>query len=815
MPRPQQAKRWSFPLAVHLMLFTLAVALPIFALAFVAINRAIDAERESLRSGLTAHARVLSGLIASRVEDFVIASRAIANSKNLEHGDFAGLSSQVEPIIRSVGALGAEVATAEGNIVFSTSGAKIERSGEVRYNSRDVAQISDVRRDADYGEPFVRVSVAAGESKPPVYLVSILAPASEFQKLLTIPQYARGWVIGILDRNLNFVARQPDPDRVGTAASTSWRKAIARTSEGIFQLETLEGEQTLTAYTPTTHGWTVGIAVPTRILDEPAVASRRYFLISSVLGLLTSMLLAAFVGRWLSKKAMLIENAADALTVDRNISVQTTGIREYDRLLSSLRRSADLLNLRKHERDDFEKSRAIAGSRLHAALSVAELAVYEWNPETDVVSFDGKFRDMWGLDGDMPVLSRNLIRRITKEHRQLIRDRIAIALDPAGEGIFASEFKLVSQGEEGERWLYCRSQTEFEDGRAVRVIGASRDITDRKLRENELEAQRQELHTMANAMPQIVWVADPSGQLLYINDRRSDYSAGTGGPLEWQSMVFADDLAPTIAAWNRARQNNESYSVEHRLIMQDGTVQWHLSRALATRNAQGEVVKWYGTATNIHEHKMREQHVRFLLAEVNHRSKNLLAVVQAIVRQTVKSARSVEEFTSKFNARVKSLATSQELITEQNWDGVAMADLARSQLSHYAELIGDRIILEGPFLQLGPEVAQSIGMAIHELSTNAAKYGALSNSVGVVNLTWRIEAVENAQMLHIEWREKNGPAVAAPEGNGFGSFVIDRMLSGRWGADIEMRFDDGGFVWTFRAPLANLSAKGYRNPAGA
>ncbi len=114
------------------------------------------------------------------------------------------------------------------------------------------------------------------------------------------------------------------------------------------------------------------------------------------------------------------------------------------------------------------------------------------------------------------------------------------------------------------------------------------------------------------------------------------------------------------------------------------------------------------------------------MRELTHRTKNLLSVVQAMSLQIAKTSPSLDDFTTRFSARLQSLSGSHDLLVQQNWEGVSMADLARSQLGHYADAIGSRITLTGPAVRLSPDAAQNIGMALHELSTNAAKHGALS-----------------------------------------------------------------------------------------
>src|SRR5262249_40554719 len=171
-----------------------------------------------------------------------------------------------------------------------------------------------------------------------------------------------------------------------------------------------------------------------------------------------------------------------------------------------------------------------------------------------------------------------------------------------------------------------------------------------------------------------------------------------------------------------------------------------------------------------------------------HRSKNMLGLIDAIAQQT--SATSPDDFIQRFSERIQSLAASQDLLVEHNWKAVPLADLVHSQLSHFADLVGTRISLSGPPLSLAPAAAQSLGMALHELGTNAAKYGALSNGLGRVAITWKVYAEGPTQwQFTLSWVEQGGPAVRAPERSGYGSTVTSSMV--KWSVGGEGSIDYG------------------------
>lgn len=193
-----------------------------------------------------------------------------------------------------------------------------------------------------------------------------------------------------------------------------------------------------------------------------------------------------------------------------------------------------------------------------------------------------------------------------------------------------------------------------------------------------------------------------------------------------------------------------------------------------------------------------EQQILLLMREVNHRSKNMLAVVQAIARQM--PSNDPKQFVRQFSDRIVGLAASQDLLIESNWQGVRVADLVRSQLALFRELIGTRIEISGPPVRLQPPAAQAIGMALHELATNASKYGALSDENGQVAVSWKQFGAGEEQQFVLEWREKDGPPVKPPARHGFGHTIMVAMVEKSLDAKVEVDYAENGLVWTVHAP---------------
>jgi PAS domain S-box-containing protein len=194
---------------------------------------------------------------------------------------------------------------------------------------------------------------------------------------------------------------------------------------------------------------------------------------------------------------------------------------------------------------------------------------------------------------------------------------------------------------------------------------------------------------------------------------------------------------------------------------------------------------------------VREAAEQLLRREVNHRAKNILSVVQAMAQWT--KASSCQEHVSLLNERIRSLSASYDLLVDNGWHDVELAELVRAQLAHFGDLLDGRIVVRGAELRITSAAAQAIGMAIHELSTNAAKYGALSTDAGRVDIVWCLADAPRHRFI-MEWREKGGPPVVVPAHRGFGWSVLCQLTKMSLEADVTLEYAPAGVVWRLDCP---------------
>lgn len=270
--------------------------------------------------------------------------------------------------------------------------------------------------------------------------------------------------------------------------------------------------------------------------------------------------------------------------------------------------------------------------------------------------------------------------------------------------------------------------------------------------------------------------------------------------LFWSS-VHPDDLE-LVNAFRKSIDESTSpdrFEIEYRIFRRSNNAMRWVAVSLEVIFDAGKPHKLVGIVQDITDRRLAIERDKFLVREVNHRAKNLLAVVQAIASQTSRNQKTTDVFSRDFANRLVSLSNSHNLVVRSNWRGVHMAELVSTQLFHFKAFIGHRVLVTGPQIQISPKAAQDIGMAVNELATNAAKYGALSNSEGCVLIGWNVTSDKDPQ-FQMSWIELDGPIVKPPLDTGFGTLVITRMLQSSLDATISLQYHQSGLQWMLQAP---------------
>ncbi len=260
--------------------------------------------------------------------------------------------------------------------------------------------------------------------------------------------------------------------------------------------------------------------------------------------------------------------------------------------------------------------------------------------------------------------------------------------------------------------------------------------------------------------------------------------------------VSPADRERFIAATEPSR-GEEIRKIEYRVVGDDGRERWIESEWHVEMGPEFRPDRAFVANLDITERRQSEEQRKLLMAEVNHRSKNLLSVVQAMVTQSARGA-DPKIFARQLSDRLQGLSASQDLLIKNDWSGIELSELVHAQLGHFRDLIGARILIDGPAVRLTAAGSQAMGMALHELATNAAKYGSLSNGEGRVRISWEIQGDQDPS-FSIRWIEEGGPLVGSPTRKGFGHLVVGRIAEAALGGKVEWAMREGGASWRLSA----------------
>ena len=342
-------------------------------------------------------------------------------------------------------------------------------------------------------------------------------------------------------------------------------------------------------------------------------------------------------------------------------------------------------------------------------------------------------------------------------------------------------------------------------GKVGAVLAVLRDVTQRSALEQSARRSERRLRAIASASSSVIYRMDPDWagvQVLVGPD--SDSPA----PLSRLELVAAhlhpEDHARLTLAAERAREETTVFEAEYRWLRDDGRYHWLAARVVPVRGDDGRVQEWVGATTDVDVRRQQELHRQLLLDELNHRVKNTLAVVQSIAVQTL-SADGGPAALERFQSRLLALAKAHELLTASHWTGTCLRDVVETAIGPGMGGGLERFSIDGPAVRLCPRQSLALSMALHELCTNAVKYGALSAPEGHVRIRWQRRADASGPRLRLEWQESGGPPVSAPTRRGFGTRLVERGLRHDLDGEVVLAFDRSGVMCRIDVPLVEDS----------
>ena len=353
-------------------------------------------------------------------------------------------------------------------------------------------------------------------------------------------------------------------------------------------------------------------------------------------------------------------------------------------------------------------------------------------------------------------------------------------------------------------WHVAVSPINGSDDRPDRILSVSRDITELRASEEE----RERFVRLAENSADFVGMARTNGSVFYMNDAAKRLVGLEGADIT--RLTIADFFPPeqvgTVAQGVLPAVNRDGYWVGELDFrhFRTGELIPVLYSVFPITDASGALIG-YGTVTrDFRERRRAENDMRLMNGELAHRLKNVLAVVQSVAAQTLRGIPEAEAASSNLSARLVALGAATDVLTGSSWRSADLCELAKRALGPHGR-IGERILLSGPDVTLKPELTVAFALALHELATNAAKYGALSNETGTVTLAWSVTGYGDDATLAVSWREQGGPPVTPPERKGFGSVLIERSLRSYFSGKAATDYRPDGLVFELEARLKDAA----------
>jgi PAS domain S-box-containing protein len=401
------------------------------------------------------------------------------------------------------------------------------------------------------------------------------------------------------------------------------------------------------------------------------------------------------------------------------------------------------------------------------------------------------------------------IGRVHREDRAKTERALSDALNGSASS-YASEYRIVRPSDGAVRWIEARADIERDiAGRPLRLFGVHVDVTDQKLAQKVVKESEERLRVAIEASGLGLWDWNLDTGAIHWSDqlfRMQGYAVGEVTPsyAMWFARVHPEDRANTEAVLHAAKTGNGEYAHEFRTLRPDGTIRWLSARGRFFYDGEGHPIRMLGALIDTTEQREMSEQLRGVVAELQHRVRNVLAIVRSVFTRTTEASADAEQAIEHFRGRLDALARTQVVATRTADGAVDLESLIRDELHAAGEGRGSNLSIDGPEISLMPKAAETIGLAVHELATNAVKFGALRAASGHLAIAWRVERqVANAPHLVLTWEEAGVPAVPLqPMRRGFGRELIEDALPFRFGAITKVEYRGGGIRCTIDMPLS-------------
>ncbi|MFO1127739.1 MAG: PAS domain S-box protein [Rhodospirillales bacterium] len=828
LPHPvgaaDEARPPATPIRVVLLRLVLGVLAPLLVVVAGFGIWNVDLQRETVRRNLLDAVGSLSLNVDRDIEAVQASLRTLALAQSLQEGDFAAFQNQAVEAARPF----------DGWIVLADRSLQQIVNSRVPYGSPlPTIQVPEQSRHMfATGTPSVSGLFIGNVSKAPLVAVSVPAFVNgqiaydlrigfvpeRFAPLLGAPP---GWQAFLFDQEHKLITRSdyvthPDHggarlgNQIGALLPADGGAESGTVINVTFPSPGIDAAYVVAYQRSPVSGWTVAVAAPVSIVNQRVIVAALVFAGGAMLSLLLAIVAALILGRRIASPLQQLAGQAEDLLAGQSIPNEPLSLyeiadvrralikagqihRRHFQTQLELDRETRARELAEYSRKEIEKrekkARRLIDSNLIGIVIADRQRVLEANDVfLALIGYTRAELDQGAVDW----------RAITPAEHPPLGDR-AVKWLQEGDEIAPFEKKFVRK--DGSRVSVlvgaARIDSETPD---LNWVCFALDLTAQKQAAAELKRSEERYRGLAEAIASVVWIAAPSGDILEmqhwseLTGQSRDQFRGYG----WLDVLHLDDRETTRAGWVQAIDNGQPLDLEYRVRNRNGRYRWYHARGTPVVDDDGSIREWIGICIDVDERKSAAARQLLLMAELDHRVRNILAAIQSMVSLTGAGVDSKEEYAALLKGRIGAMARTHGLLSRQTWQGATLMEIVNDEITPFTAG-PDSIVIEGdPDFTLRPKDALDFALVIHELMTNAAKYGALSVATGRVSISWGVNPRNG--MLVFTWRETGGPPPRKLNRRGFGSRLIANVFSPTVGRSAECDYLAGGLSCTLRMP---------------
>jgi PAS domain S-box-containing protein len=455
------------------------------------------------------------------------------------------------------------------------------------------------------------------------------------------------------------------------------------------------------------------------------------------------------------------------------------------------------------DRRQNEESLREREEELRTALEAGSLAIFDLDHVTGEVRATPRLNEFYGYPAGHRLTIDDIRARFHPDDVEEILQTSRVLQEDVSVRQFDWPLRLLMP-DGSDRWIHGRGEyIRDEAGRVIRSRGVVMDVTQQK----QAEEANARLAAIVASSPDAIISFDATGKRIVTWNKGAETLFGyTEDEAIGQPVNLLVPPDPVSGAKVKSGAFEETIArgyirLETKRRRKDGTLLDVSVLASRMTDASGRVIGAAAIFRDITERKRWEEHQRLLINELNHRVKNTLATVQSVTSQTLRNSKTTEEAQRGVEERLIALSRAHNILTEENWEGASLRDIVMGAVAAHRHEGENPVQVSGPDVRLSPQMALALAMALHELATNAVKYGALSNKMGEIGITWALSLGADGPHLHLAWTERGGPPVMAPTRRGFGTRLIERSLAQELQGRVQLAFEPAGLMCTLDAPI--------------